>query len=144
MSNPGFLNIQTWGPSIRIHKVHRIVIAEGIRRDAVVLLRQRVRCGPAGEVRIVEPGAVVDQADVSDDLLLLGVVSVAVGRVVGEGVNIHSGSEREVVVLLDCNQDRVADFGGVSDHVKYNPDVSKMVLHMPCVNELSGGRRGRI
>ena len=101
MSNPGFLNIQTWGPSIRIHKIHRIVIAEGIRRDAVVLLRQRVRGGPAGEVRVIEPSAVVDQADVSDDLLLLAVETVAVGRVVGETVQVSSCSERQVVVLLE-------------------------------------------
>ena len=42
--------------SIRIHKVHRIVVAVGIRADAGVLVCKRVRCCPAGEVRIVGDG----------------------------------------------------------------------------------------
>ena len=54
-SNAGNIPDDVREPSIRIHKIHRIVIAEGIRRDAVVLLRQRVRGGPAGEVRVIEP-----------------------------------------------------------------------------------------
>ena len=37
-------------PSIRIHIVHRIVIAVDIRADAGILFCQRVRGRPAGEV----------------------------------------------------------------------------------------------
>ena len=104
--------------SIRIHKIHRIVIAEGIRRDAVVLLRQRVGCGPAGEVRVIEPGAVVDQADVSDDLFLFAVETVAVRLVVGKTVEIDSCAEWEVVILLQDRQSRIAYFRRVSRDVQ--------------------------
>lgn len=38
---------------IRIHKVHRTVVAEDVRRGAVVLLRQRARGCPAWEEVVV-------------------------------------------------------------------------------------------
>ena len=37
-------------PSIRIHKIHRIVIAVDIRTDAGILVSQRIRGCPAGKV----------------------------------------------------------------------------------------------
>ena len=39
--------------SIRIHKVHRIVITECIRRNAIILLRKGIRGHPAAESRAV-------------------------------------------------------------------------------------------
>ena len=69
--------------SIRIHKIHRIITAESIRRNAVVLVCQRVRTGPAAEGRCVVPCSVVRQARIQIDSLepqlLLAVVAVAVG-----------------------------------------------------------------
>ena len=41
--------------SIRIHQIHRIPIAVGIRTDVVVLLPHRIRYEPAGEGRAVLP-----------------------------------------------------------------------------------------
>ena len=47
---------------IRIHIVNRIVVAEGIWRYAVVLLRERILGEPAAEDWVVLTGAVVDVA----------------------------------------------------------------------------------
>ena len=49
--------------SIRIHKVHRIIITERIRRYTVVLLRERILGKPSSDNRVVLTGAVVDVTD---------------------------------------------------------------------------------
>ena len=93
---------------IRIHIVNRIVVAEGIWRYAVVLLRERILGEPAAEDRVVLTGTVVDVADgiseggrIERRLLLLAVVAEPVGVILEACIYIPSTSERIVVVGLD-------------------------------------------
>ena len=56
-------------------------MAERIRTEAVVLLRERILSEPAAEDRIVLTGSVVDVRSSEIELLLLAVVAEPVGVV---------------------------------------------------------------
>ena len=71
---------------IRIHEIHRIPSAVGIRTDAVVFLREGVGDEPAAEGRAVLAGAEVGvrEAEVGG-LVLLAREAVAQGDAFGDG-----------------------------------------------------------
>ena len=113
---------------IRIHIVNRIVVAEGIRRDAAVLLREGILCEPAAENWVVLAGTVVDVGGcipqgcrIERRLLLLAVVAEPVGFVCQACGRVPAASERVVVVGLNHFS---------RNSVNNCPDASKMVGHM--------------
>ena len=60
--------------------------------------------------------------------------------VVDKTVEIDSRAEREVVILFENRQGRVAYLRGISRDVQNRPYAAEVVPYVPSVNELCGGR----
>ena len=60
--------------------------------------------------------------------------------VVDKTVEIDSRAEREVVILFENRQGRVAYLRSISRDVQNRPDAAEVVPYVPSVNELYGGR----
>ena len=116
---------------VRIDKIDRIVVAEGVGREVVVFLRQRVRSGPAAEERVVLTGSVVDVRSSETELLLLAVVAEPVAVILEACSYIPSASERIVVVGLDHFS---------LNTVNNSSDASKVVVDMEHRNHAADSR----